>query len=221
MLPVLYSFRRCPYAIRARMAIHYAGVPVELREIVFRDKPEPMLLASPKGTVPTLVLPDKSVLDESEDVMCWALQNNDPDDWLSAELSENIRKLVSENDFSFKPHLDHYKYADRYPEFPLETYRQRGEVFLQKLENQLSSQLYLLGDTMGFADVAIFPFIRQFAFVNKAWFDQSPYSKLCKWLNRWLESSLFKAVMLKYPVWKQGDDMTVFPKLDQSIQHHQ
>lgn len=212
MLPILYSFRRCPYAIRARMAIHYAGVAVELREIVFRDKPESMLQASPKGTVPTLLLPDQSVLDESEDVMRWALQHNDQGNWLSAELNQGIRKLVEENDFSFKQHLDHYKYADRYPEYSELEYRLRGEVFLQHLEDQLSDRPYLLSNTISFADVAIFPFIRQFAFVDKHWFDQSPYPKLCKWLNRWLESSLFKAVMFKYPVWKQGDEITVFPK---------
>lgn len=217
MLPVLYSFRRCPYAIRARMAIQYAGVPVELREIVFRDKPESMLQASPKGTVPTLVLPDQSVLDESEHVMRWALQKNDPDNWLSSKLDEHIRELVDDNDFSFKQHLDHYKYADRYPEHTEQEYRQRGEVFLQKLDNKLQSNTsshtpYLLGDTISFADVAIFPFIRQFAFVDKSWFDQSPYPNLREWLNRFLECDLFKKVMFKYPVWKSGDDLTVFPE---------
>lgn len=212
MLPILYSFRRCPYAIRARMAIDYAGVPVELREIVFRDKPEPMLQASPKGTVPTLVLPDDAVLDESDDVMRWALRQSDPDDWLHAAYAESVRQLVDENDFVFKQHLDHYKYADRYPEYPPEEYRRRGEVFLQQLEERLNTSRYLLSDQLSFADVAIFPFIRQFAFVDKAWFDQAPYPRLQLWLNRFLKSERFRNVMHKYPVWQAGDTATVFPE---------
>ena len=116
MLPVLYSFRRCPYAIRARMAICYAGVPVELREILLKNKPPGMLAASPKGTVPVLVLPDGRVLDESCDVMRWALAIHDPDNWMDPALSREASRLIAENDGSFKTHLDHYKYADRYPE---------------------------------------------------------------------------------------------------------
>ncbi len=211
MLPILYSFRRCPYAIRARMAMQYANTPVELREIVFRDKPEQMLAASPKGTVPTMILPNAVVLDESEQVMRWALAQHDPEHWLKTPDEPVIAELINANDGSFKTHLDHYKYADRHPEFSRETYRQRGEVFLVRLEQRLRTSPYLLGPDITFADVAIFPFIRQFAYVDKSWFDQAPYPQLQRWLQEFLASDLFTAVMLKYPVWKTGDDVTVFP----------
>ncbi len=211
MLPILYSFRRCPYAIRARMAMQYAGTTAELREIVFRNKPAGMLEASPKGTVPTMILNDGSVLDESEDVMRWALAQHDPAQWLKPEEEQAIRELVDENDGSFKTSLDRYKYADRYPEFSRETYRARCEVFLARLEQRLQTSAYLLGESISIADIAIFPFIRQFAFVDKAWFDQAPYPHLQRWLEAFLASDLFTAVMLKYPVWQAGDDVTVFP----------
>jgi len=204
MLPVLYSFRRCPYAIRARMAICYAGVPVELREILLKNKPPGMLAASPKGTVPVLVLPDGRVLDESCDVMRWALAIHDPDNWMDPALSREASRLIAENDGSFKTHLDHYKYADRYPEQAPVHYRAEGEVFLQTLEVCLQQQPFLLGHQPGFADVAIFPFVRQFSLVDPDWFSGAPYPKLQDWLNGWLASSRFVSVMEKYPVWQDG-----------------
>jgi len=204
MLPVLYSFRRCPYAIRARMAICYAGIPVELREILLKNKPSSMLAVSPKGTVPVLVLPDGRVLDESCDVMYWALAVHDPDNWMDPAKSHEVSRLIAENDGSFKTHLDHYKYADRYPEQTPADYRVEGEVFLQTLETCLQQQPFLLGHQPGFADVAIFPFVRQFSLVDPDWFSSAPYPGLRYWLNHWLECPLFAAVMEKYPVWQDG-----------------
>lgn len=204
MLPVLYSFRRCPYAIRARMAIHYAGVRVELREILLKSKPPAMLVASPKGTVPVLVLPDGRVLDESCDVMRWGLAIHDPDNWMDPAASREVSRLIAENDGSFKTHLDHYKYADRYPEQTPAHYRAEGEVFLQTLEVRLQQRPFLLGYQPGFADVAIFPFVRQFSLVDPAWFSNAPYPELRRWLSGWLNSPLFVAVMEKYPVWQDG-----------------
>ena len=204
MLPVLYSFRRCPYAIRARMAICYAGVPVELREVLLKDKPPAMLAVSPKGTVPVLVLPDGTVLDESCDVMRWALSIHDPDNWMEPATSREASRLVAENDGPFKAHLDHYKYADRYPGKTPADYRAEGEVFLQTLDGLLQRQAFLLGNKPGFADVAIFPFVRQFCMVDQEWFFSAPYPKLQRWLNGWLASPRFVAVMEKYPVWQDG-----------------
>jgi glutathione S-transferase len=210
MLPVLYSFRRCPYAIRARMAICYAGVPVELREILLKNKPPSMLAASPKGTVPVLVLPDGRVLDESCDVMRWGQASHDPDNWMDPTVSREVSRLIAENDGSFKTHLDHYKYADRYPEQTPAHYRAEGEVFLQTLEARLQQQSFLCGHQPGFADVAIFPFVRQFSLVDPDWFASAPYPKLRHWLISWLESPLFIAVMEKYPVWQEGSVVHYF-----------
>lgn len=212
MLPILYSFRRCPYAIRARMALAYAGVQVELREILLREKPPQMLAASTKGTVPVLVLPDGSVLDESYDVMRWALNHHDPDHWCEAALAAEANALIEQNDVSFKVHLDHYKYADRHPQHTMEYYRSQAEGFLQILEAQLTTARFLLGEKISVADVGIFPFIRQFAFVDKTWFDQAPYPKLQNWLAYFLNSALFLSVMEKYPVWQEGAAIRLFPE---------
>jgi glutathione S-transferase len=203
MLPILYSFRRCPYAIRARMALHYAGVQVELREILLRDKPVSMLAASTKGTVPVLLLPEGTVLDESYDVMRWALEQHDPDGWWSDSFEAEINELIQENDGKFKIHLDHYKYFDRYPEQSMEYYRSQAETFLAVLEKKLTTGRYLLGDSISIADVAIFPFIRQFSFVDKDWFDDVPYPNLQSWLDNFLGSNLFLSVMDKHTVWQE------------------
>jgi len=207
-IPVLYSFRRCPYAMRARMAVVYSGVEVELREIVLKNKPQEMLNASPKGTVPVLILPTGTVIDESLDVMKWALSKNDPDDWImqaSPEYFSSLNALIQKNDHEFKGYLDCYKYADRYPEHPMEHYRSQGEVFLSELESRLQSSLYLFGDQLTLADVAIMPFIRQFAHVDIDWFRQTRYKKLQSWLDGFLQSTLFNRVMKKSPSWVAGD----------------
>ena len=212
MTPILYSFRRCPYAIRARMAIAYAGPRVELREVLLAKKPPSMIAASSKGTVPVLVLDDGHVLEESYDVMRWALEYSDPDAWWSGELAERTQQLIEENDFQFKTHLDHYKYADRFPAHSMMHYREQGEVFLGRLETMLQQHRFLLTNQLTFADVAVFPFIRQFAHVDKTWFDQAPYPNLQNWLQSLLESPLFLGVMQKFPRWEQGDEPVWFPE---------
>ncbi len=199
MLPILYSYRRCPYAMRARMALSYAEIPVEIREISLKQKPAHMLQVSPKGTVPVLVLPDGQVIEQSLEIMQWALQQKDADGWLSAD-PQHATLLITENDGSFKESLDRYKYAVRFPQHSAEDYRQQGELFLAKLERHLQQSAFLLGNAMGMADVAIFPFIRQFAAVDDAWFETTGYVKLKLWLQHLVESALFQQVMVKYPV---------------------
>ena len=186
-LPVLYSFRRCPYAIRARMAVSYSAVAVELREVVLRDMPASLLACSPKGTVPVLVLPGGAVLEESRDIIDWALANSDPDGWLpdpGDAPGEQARLLVDCCDTSFKQQLDHYKYAEQYPQHSADYYRLQGQVFLGQLEQRLEKHDWLCGDRMTVADVSIFPFVRQFANVDKVWFDETPYLRLQAWLDR-------------------------------------
>lgn len=203
-LPILYSFRRCPYAIRARLAIAYARQQVELREVTLKDKPQEMLAISPKATVPVLQLPDVSVLEESRDIMLWALHLNDPDALLAGEPSESTAVLLDENDGEFKHWLDRYKYADRYPEHSAEYYRAKGEVFLKKLELRLQENNYLCGAQIRIADIAIMPFVRQFAMVDKSWFDKAPYPALQAWLTHWLNESAFTKMMEKHAPWRQG-----------------
>jgi len=211
-LPILYSFRRCPYAIRARLAIARAQTPVELREVALRDKPEQLLTHSPKGTVPVLVLPDGRVLEQSLEIMHWALHQHDPDHWLptSPEQQTACDALIAHNDDPFKTHLDHYKYAVRHPEHPAEHYRQQGQQTLAALEARLCRHSGLVADPIGLADIALFPFIRQFAFVDKHWFDRAPYPQLQRWLQTLLDSALFATVMDKQRPWKPGDPTTVF-----------
>ena len=210
MLPILYSFRRCPYAMRARLALHASGTAYALREVALRDKPAAMLAASPKGTVPVLVLPDGRVIDESVDIMRWALRQNDPGNWLGYEgcYLDAASALVAINDGPFKAALDRYKYPERYTEHPQIHYRSLGEVFLQALEDRLAADggsRWLLGEHMTIADAAVFPFIRQFAAVDQQWFDQSPYCRLREWCASLLDSTLFAAVMQKYKVWQEAD----------------
>ncbi len=211
-VPILYSFRRCPYAMRARMAIVASAVVVELREVHLRDKPTQMLAASPKATVPVLVLANKTVIDESLDIMTWALEQNNSMYWLAGYSSEEqtkIYSLIEENDTSFKQHLDHYKYADRFTAYSAEYYREQGEAFLQKLNVRLQQTDYLFGESLSLADIAIFPFIRQFAQVDKNWFDESEYKYLQRWLENLLISENFKLSMKKFVAW-QANDKTVF-----------
>jgi glutathione S-transferase len=193
MHPILYSFRRCPYAIRARLALHVSGITHELREVSLRNKPTCLLTASPKGSVPVLVLPGGQVIDESWDIMLWALQQHDPENWLGSQNQylDQAAPWVAINDSHFKAALDRYKYADRHPEHPQAFYRNQGETFLQQLEDCLQANTCLFGPGLSIADAAIFPFIRQFAGVDQAWFDQSPYPRLRNWTATLCRSSLF------------------------------
>jgi glutathione S-transferase len=195
----LYSFRRCPYAMRARMALRYSGVAVNIVEVSLKAKPAEMLALSSKGTVPVLSV-DGQVIDESLAIMHWALAQNDPQDWLLKDDpvgQQHIAGLIEENDQVFKVHLNRYKYAERYPEQPMTVYRAEGEVFLRRLDELLEGRDYLLAEHPSLADVALMPFVRQFAHVDREWFGQTPYRRLQAWLQRFLESELFIGVMAK------------------------
>lgn len=211
--PVFYSFRRCPYAMRARLALQVASQSVELREVILKNKPTELLQVSAKATVPVLVLNDGRVIDESRDIMLWALAQYDPQDWLAQKsgLYDEAITLIEQNDFDFKPNLDGYKYADRYPE-SAEYYRQQGEPFLRLLEYRLTQHVYLMSDQISLADMAVFPFVRQFAHVDIHWFNQSPYKKLQQWLSNFLAANWFASVMYKYPAWQLGDAPVIFPE---------
>ena len=195
---ILYSFRRCPYAMRARMALRVSGAAYEHREVVLRDKPAAMLEASPKGTVPVLVTGDGAVLEESLDIMRWALGRNDPEGWLA----RNDAALVAVNDGPFKHHLDRYKYATRYDDVDPEEHRAAALDILQRLEARLGDGAYLCGAARGFADIAIFPFIRQFANADRDWFDAQDLPLLQAWLAGLIGSELFEGVMSKHPQWQ-------------------
>lgn len=199
-LPILYSYRRCPYAMRARMALKYAGIALEIREIVLKAKPAEMLKVSPKATVPVLVLVDGTVIEQSLDIMLWALQQQDTDGWLNAD-DNLMQQLIADNDGAFKQALDKYKYAIRFPEQSAEVYRAQGEVFLSKLETLLSRSRYLLSNQISLADIAIFPFIRQFSGVDSVWYEAAPYPKLKVWLKTLIESELFISIMQKQPAY--------------------
>ena len=190
--PILYSFRRCPYAIRARLALAASGTGYELREVSLRAKPPEMLAASAKGTVPVLVFPDGQVIDESLEIMRWALGRSDPENWLDRDDAA----LITVNDGPFKNDLDGYKYADRHAGDPV-THRERGLTFLGELEVRLSVASQLGGSARGLIDAAIMPFIRQFAAVDRDWFDRQALPNLQRWLNWHLESELFRLVMVR------------------------
>lgn len=208
----LYSFRRCPYAMRARLAIAYSRQQVVLREITLKSKPEAMRALSAKGTVPVLQLSNGCVLDESLDIMVWALEDCDPDGWLQQGNLTEMLNLIDEHDFEFKMWLDKYKYAERFPEQSADYYRAQAEEFLFKLENRLLATPYLFGQKISLADMAIFPFIRQFAAVDKEWFSKSTYPSLNVWLSNFCDSTLFKSIMKKYPAWLESGQQIIFPE---------
>lgn len=199
-LPILYSFRRCPYAMRARMAVLASGFAVELREVVLRAKPDAMLAASPKGTVPVLVLNEGRVIDESLDVMRWALAQADPENWLAGD----DVALIADCDATFKHHLDRYKYPDRHGSDAVE-HRAAGIEWLGGLEARMASAANLCGDAVGLADVAIFPFVRQFAATDRGWFDAQALPRVQVWLDAHVGSPLFDRAMLRVPPWQAGD----------------
>ncbi len=195
--PVLYSFRRCPYAMRARMALAISGTKVETREVVLRDKPQAMLDVSAKGTVPVLVLEDRTVIDESIDVMRWALERNDPENWRDGDDAE----LLAAIDGPFKHHLDRYKYSTRHDSDPQE-HRAAAYEILEQMDARLAQSSFLCGDTRTLIDIATFPFIRQFANADRAWFDAQPIPHLQTWLKGLIDSELFARIMVKRDQWK-------------------
>jgi len=205
MAPVLYSFRRCPYAIRARLALAAAGVQVSLREVVLRDKPEAFLAASPSATVPCLVTPE-GVIDESLDIMLWALRQRDPEGWL--EMPAEGFDWIARCDGPFKRALDRTKYASRYPEEDPEAQRALAGAFLSELDARIETWLF---GRPSLADFALLPFVRQFAFIDRARFEAEDWPALQGWLARFLESERFLGVMGKYPPWQAGDPPTLFP----------
>lgn len=189
------------------MAIAVSGVQVELREVVLRDKPPELVAASPKATVPVLVPAGGDVIDESLDIMRWALGQNDPEGWLAADGAD----LIIQNDGPFKAALDRYKYPHRYGLESGETYRDEGFAILVEVDGRLQNQPYLSGQSLGLTDIAIFPFIRQFAATDQSWFDEQPLPHLQRWLAQHLASDRFVRIMLRYPQWKAGDPPTIFP----------
>ena len=218
-LPILYSFRRCPYAMRARLALYASGARVELREIVLRDKPKHMLEISPKATVPLLQLADGAqgarVIDESLDIMTYALGRQDPDEWLGINEDETIL-LLQRNDNNFKYALDRYKYPDLYPDETHKNFHNQmfedGAAILKDLNTRIESNGSLVSDYDTLADFAIFPFIRQFANTDKSRFNALKLDALNSWLQRHLESPIFAAIMEKYKPWKPGDEPEIFEK---------
>lgn len=199
--PVLYSFRRCPYAMRARMALWVAGVTVELREVKLAAKPSALFAASPKGTVPVLVLGDGTVIDESLDIMRWALLQHDPEGWLAGEDAG----LIAANDGPFKHHLDRAKYPGRYDDDGTTDHRAAALALLAPLETRLGEALWLTGADRSLTDIALFPFIRQFAAIDPAWFAAQPVAHLQAWLERLSALDLFARVMPKFAPWAEGD----------------
>ncbi len=208
-LPILWSFRRCPYAMRARLAIQSSQQQVVLREIVLRDKPAPFLKASAKGTVPVLQLSDR-VIDESRDIMIWALSQNDPEGWL--DMPSEGMDLIATCEGPFKKALDHTKYAVRYPDLDEAEQREKAMVFLRDLNSRLVENAYLMGDQIQLADMAILPFVRQFANTDRAWFDAQGLESLRGWLDKFLVSDRFSGIMTKYVPWQDGQDRVLFPK---------
>ena len=204
---ILYSFRRCPYCMRAHMALKNAGIKVELREVKLSAMPEQALALSEHATVPVLALTDGSAMDESWDIVKWALTQNDPDHWLGEnnEFLLDAEILIETNDYSFKADLDHYKYADRHPEHSEEYYRIKCEEFIEELEDMLTGNTYLLSSQISLADIGVFPFVRQFSLVDKEWFDQAPYPYVRLWLSNITDSDLFQHVFQKHELWKAGD----------------
>lgn len=211
--PILYSFRRCPYAIRARLALAACGPQVELREVFLRDKAPEFLATSPSATVPCMRLPDGTVIDESLDIMIWATARHDPEGLRRPDTGsyEEILALVERCEDDFKPHLDRYKYASRYEDVDGTTERARASIYLRELEALLQGRAFLFGPRRSFADIGIAPFVRQFAHVDLDWFTAQDWPNLIRWLEAFKASEAFKSVMTKYPKWQAGDPVTLFP----------
>lgn len=211
-LPILYSFRRCPYAMRARLALLASGQACALREVVLRDKPQALREASPKATVPVLVLPDGTVIEESLAIMVWALERQDPQAWLAPTRGDlaQMLALVADNDTAFKPLLDRYKYPQRYGAPDGQPAREAARPFLDGLQQRLADAPFLFGDRAALADMALAPFVRQFAAVAPDWFAAQPWPQLQAWLQAWQASALFEQAMVRFAPWQPGDAPVVF-----------
>ncbi|GDY28010.1 glutathione S-transferase [Agarivorans sp. Toyoura001] len=226
-LPILYSLQNCPYAMRARLAILLAQQTIHLRPIVMKNKPAEMLAVSPKATVPVLVIEpladgkqsakqhsrEAQIIDESLDIMLWALQRNDPEDLLCASNPDALAEMlnvIEQNDKQFKPDLERYKDAKRYHHGDLEACRLKCEPFVQALERRLSQHAFLMGEKASLLDYALLPFVRQFSKVNRQLYLQGPYTHLQAWLNAHLQSRLFSKAMFKFPLWLDTQEDILF-----------
>ena len=196
--------------MRARMAIYISGQKCELREVLLRDKPPSMLEYSPKGTVPVLILQDGNVIDESLDVIDWALNLNDPDDWQRSKDTKKTKELIKINDGEFKYHLDRYKYSKRYDNEDPEFHRKKCLKFIESLNNELNNSKYIFDNNISYVDIVLLPFIRQFRIADMEWFDSLPYDNIKVWLSKFLDSFLLNIIMKKYDLWKEGDLAIVF-----------
>ncbi|MCW4628993.1 MULTISPECIES: glutathione S-transferase [Marinomonas] len=215
---MLYSFRRCPYAIRVRYTLAFLNVSVYLREVILKAKPDALLSLGGRSTVPQLIDVDGARYAESSDIIFWALskssiKNRSQQLWPSEiKQRNNMQAWIAYNDHFFKYWLDRYKYADRYPDFSEVYYRSKGEIFLQRLENRLKKRSYLFGESETLPDIMIFPFVRQFVAVNQSWFDISQYNNVKVWLARFINSALFQSVvMIKHSAWQAGQAEVPFP----------
>ena len=211
--PILYSFRRCPYAMRARLALLVSGQRCVLREVVLGNKPASLLATSPKGTVPVLVLPNGEVLEQSLEIMLWALRQHDPEQWLGAngQPLASALALIAQNDGDFKFHLDRYKYPHRFGLSNGEVNQAQGALFLASLNERLGEHAHLTGEQADLADAALGPFVRQFAHTDPAWFARQPWPALQAWLDRFEQSAAFATVMQKYPAWAPTQETMLFP----------
>ena len=214
-LPTLYSLRNCPFAMRARLALYKAKQKVILRDIVLSNKPQAMLKASPKATVPVLVSKEEGVIEESLDIMLWAFNQDDPNDFLHKNVSEKhlnaeMMALIQQFDEQFKSCLENYKCAKRYHENNIIECREACEVHIKDLEKRLTKHQFFMSDNESLADIALLPFIRQFGRIERQWYLHSPYPKVRAWLNSYLQSPMFTKVMAKYPLWEEHQDVVLF-----------
>tara|TARA_B100000427_G_scaffold326880_1_gene336367 strand:+ start:1421 stop:2011 length:591 start_codon:yes stop_codon:yes gene_type:complete len=196
--------------MRARMAIYTSQQKCEIREVLLKDKPPSMLGYSSKGTVPVLVLQSGNVIDESLDVIDWALDINDPYNWKRSKDSKKTKELIEINDGDFKFHLDRYKYSKRYENEDPNFHREKCLTFIKMINEELKDSKYIYDNEISYIDISLLPFIRQFRIADNEWFDELPYENVKSWLSKFLDSSLLNSIMKKYDLWKEGDEVTIF-----------
>lgn len=207
-IPILFSFRRCPYAMRARIAIKLCSLECEIREINLKLKNKEFLELSPKGTVPVLVLPDNKIIEESMDIIHWAISNNDPYNLKlkNLEIYNKDMDLISIFDNEFKYHLDRYKYNSRYKGINKEEHKYKARDLLVNLNNSLKEKQWLNGENISISDISILPFIRQYRIADIKWFDEKlELPNINRWLDKFLNSKIFNNVMKKYKIWETTD----------------